>query len=100
MQNYYTYILSGQDYGPIFIEAVQDLVTRVVAHKRGHLSVDAFRIDQLVYVEKHSTLRAAEARVTALKSASREWIDALVERTNPNWLDLTQSEPATIRKAA
>jgi len=100
MQNYYTYILSGQNYGPIFIEAVQNITARIAQHKRGRLSVDAFRIDQLVYMEKHSSLEAAEARVKALKSASREWVDALIERSNPEWLDLDHSKTTSMKLAA
>lgn len=88
MKNYYLYILGGQDYGPIFIESVQDLVGRIRAHKRGHLSVEAHRIDRLLYIEKFDSKQAAEARVSALQNASRTWVDALIERSNPEWLDL------------
>jgi len=100
MQNYYTYILSGQEYGPIFVEAVQDIIARIVAHKRGHLSEAAYRIDRLVYVERHNTKQAAEARVMALKSASREWVDALIERSNPYWQDLAAVETSKQARAA
>jgi len=100
MKNYYLYILGGQDYGPIFIESVQDLVGRIRAHKRGHLSVEAHRIDRLLYVEKHSSKRAAEDRVQALQTASRTWIDALIERQNPNWVDLAISHPGPGKLAA
>lgn len=91
MKNYYLYILGGQDYGPIFIESVQDLVGRVLSHKRGHLSVKAHRIDRLLYVEKHQSKEAADKRVKALQNASRDWVDALIERKNPDWLDLAVS---------
>lgn len=97
---YYTYILSGQSYGPIFIEAVQDIAARIVQHKRGRLSVDAFRIDQLVYIETHDSENAAMTRVKALKSASREWVDALIERSNPNWVDLAEAQTARKKHAA
>ena len=98
MKNYYLYILGGQDYGPIFIESVQDLIGRILAHKRGHLSVEAHRIDRLLYVEKFTSKEAAEAKVKALQSASRAWIDALIERQNPDWLDLavTSASPSKI----
>lgn len=99
MKNYYLYILGGQDYGPIFIESVQDIVERVRAHKRGHLSVKAHRIDRLLYVEKHTSKEAAEKRVKALQSTSRTWIDALIERNNPDWIDLALEAPK-VRKIA
>jgi len=100
MTKHYTYILSGQSYGPIFIGAAQDIVARVSCHKRGHLSVDAFRIDRLVFVEEHGSERAAEARAKALKSASREWIDALVEKSNPDWRDMAAATQKRDLKAA
>jgi len=86
MQNYYTYILSGQEYGPIFVEAVQDIIARIVAHKRGHLSEAAYRIDRLVYVERHNTKQAAEARPD--------------ERSNPYWQDLAAIETSKQARAA
>jgi len=88
MKNYYVYILGGQDYGPIFIESVQDIVGRIRDHRRGHLSVKAHRIDRLLYVEKHNSKKAAEKRVEALQNASRAWVDALIECRNPDWTDL------------
>lgn len=100
MKNYYLYILGGQDYGPIFIESVQDLVERIRAHKRGHLSVEAHRIDRLLYVEKHDSKEEAKKRVAALQSASRLWVDALIERQNPNWVDLAVNSPRPDKLAA
>lgn len=100
MKNYYLYILGGQDYGPIFIESVQDLVGRIHAHKRGYLSVEAHRIDRLLYVEKHTSKAAANARVKALQSASRTWVDALIERQNPDWVDLAVTNPGPNKLAA
>lgn len=100
MKAYYTYILSGQSCGPIFIDAVENLGERVAQHKRGRASVDMFRIDQLVYVEKHADLTSARRRVKALKSASREWVDALIERSNPHWEDLAAVKGVRNRQAA
>ena len=62
MKNYDLYILSGREYGPIFIEMTSDLKARMKSHKAGHLSQSAFRIDQLVHIERFSTHKAAAAR--------------------------------------
>lgn len=90
MTPHYTYILSGQTYGPIFIGTARDLKRRLFQHRVGRASVNAFRIDQLVYVERHDSIEAATSRAEALKAASREWVNALVERKNPDWRDLTE----------
>lgn len=100
MKKYYAYILSGQNYGPVFIETTSDLLGRMKAHRAGHLSQETFRIDQLVYIEQFDSSQAASQRVKALKSASREWIDALVERKNPHWNDLLTPAKETVNRAA
>lgn len=100
MKKYYTYILSGKSYGPIYIGSAQDIAARILRHKRGRLSVDAFRIDQLVYIEVHNSEHTASLRALALKKASRQWIDALVEKSNPGWIDLSVEPAKRLRKAA
>lgn len=100
MTSHYVYILAGKNYGPIYIEHVQDIVARIRDHKRGYLSQDDFRIDRLVFLEKHATKSAAMTRANALRKASREWVDALIERKNPNWLDIVAIKPATDKLAA
>lgn len=100
MKNYYLYILSGREYGPIFIEVTSDLKARMKSHKAGHLSQNAFRIDQLVHIEHFSNRKGAEDRMKALKTASREWVDALIERQNPYWYDLLTPANVETKKAA
>jgi putative endonuclease len=94
MRHHYTYILSGPSAskgagGPIFIGTTRDLRHRLTQHRIGRASYDAFRIDQLVHAERHDSIEAATSRAAALKKASREWVDALIERKNPDWRDLT-----------
>ena len=99
MTDHYVYILTGQDCGPIVIETTSDLKARVKEHKCGHLTQAVFRIDRFVYVERYDTASMAEDRMRALRSASREWINALIERRNPNWIDLAE-QAKTARKHA
>jgi len=100
MKNYYLYILAGQAQGPIFMEVTSDLLSRMKSHKSGYLSQTAFRIDQLVHIEQFSTYTSAKKRVEALKSASREWVDALIERKNPHWIDLLSPVKVEAQHAA
>lgn len=87
-QIYTVYILSGRDYGPIFIDAASNLRDRLRQHKSGK-TPDRFRIDRLVYVERYSCGFKAKARASALKQASREWLDHLIASGNPAWRDLS-----------
>lgn len=91
MKKHYVYILSGQNYGPIFIGTTRHLSRRLSQHRIGRASIASFRIDRLVHAERFDSIEAASARAEALKLASREWVDALVERRNPHWRDLAAS---------
>jgi len=96
MTEHVVYILSGQSTGPVFIGSTPDLLRRVTQHRSGKIRQAQFRIDRLVYVESYACAFKAEARVRALKSASREWLDALITSRNPSWQELL---PAPIEGA-
>jgi len=90
MTDHYLYILTTHDCGPIFIDSTSDLKMRLKSHKSGHLSQAAFRIDRLVHAERFDSAAKADKRAAALRAASREWVNALIERRNPCWIDLAE----------
>ena len=105
MTYHYSYILAGQGAqanigGPVFIGTARDLKQRLYQHRIGRVSQSQFRIDQLVYVQRHTSFEAAAARTEALKAASSEWIKALVERKNPDWRDLSEMAKERLQRAA
>ena len=100
MKKYYVYILAGRNYGPLFIEMTTDMTDRMKSHRAGHLTQTSFRIDQLVHVEIFDNAMDADKRVQALKSSSREWVDALIERQNPEWEDLLTIADQASQRAA
>jgi len=63
-------------------------------HRSGKVSHVKFRIDRLVYTEIHTCSFKADARLRALKSGSRDWLNALINSKNPAWQDLA---PAPIK---
>ena len=88
MTKHAVYILSGRSFGPVFIASTSELEKRLAQHRSGKVSQSQFRIDRLVYTERYDCALKAASRVTALKSASREWLEALVRSQNPALLDL------------
>ena len=105
MTYHYTYILAGRDSetsigGPVFIGTARDLKQRLYQHRIGRVSQNQFRLDQLVYVQRHTSFEAAAARTQALKAASPEWIKALIDRKNPNWRDLSEMAKERLGRAA
>jgi putative endonuclease len=88
MSEHIVYILSGAQPGPVFINSTPDLLRRMAQHRSGKIRQSQFRIDRLVYIESYDCAFKAQARVRALKSASREWLDALITARNPTWQEL------------
>ena len=74
----------------IYIGFTNDLVRRVYEHKNE--SVDGFskkfHIHKLVHFEIYSTAYDAIAREKQLKKWTREKKNSLIEKDNPEWIDL------------
>jgi len=89
-ERYAVYILASRKNGTLYIGVTSNLLLRVEQHKA--LVVPGFtyryRITRLVYVERYSDVYEAIAREKQLKGWNRAWKIKLVERSNPDWLDL------------
>jgi putative endonuclease len=48
-----------------------------------------YGVDKLMYLEEYSSILEARARERSLKRWQRAWKIALIEKTNPQWRDLT-----------
>ena len=87
---YYVYILASRKHGTLYIGLTNDLVRRVYQHKthaaRGFTS--RYGIHLLVWYECYDDVLNAIAREKELKKWRREWKINLIERSNPEWVDL------------
>jgi putative endonuclease len=87
---YYVYILASRPQGTLYIGVTNDLVRRVYEHREG--VVDGFSktygVKMLVYYECHEDVQRAIEREKTMKHWSRAWKVALIERQNPQWVDL------------
>ena len=90
MDRYAVYILASRRTGTLYIGVTSDLVRRIEQHKA--LAVPGFTrqygVTTLVYVERYPTIAEAIAREKQLKGWNRAWKIKLIERSNPQWLDL------------
>jgi putative endonuclease len=90
---YWVYILASRIGGTLYIGITSDLVRRVYEHKSKF--VDGFTKDyhvcRLVYDEQFEDVEAAIRREKRLKKWKRAWKIELIEKTNPNWVDLYPS---------
>ena len=91
MRDAYVYIMSNKSHR-LYVGATTDLVSRVREHKDGLYPngfTARYKFDRLVYFETLDSYRAALARERYLKGLVRAKKVALIQRDNPNWLDLS-----------
>ena len=90
MKEYYIYILANRRNGTLYVGITNDLVRRVYEHKNNLLKgfSKKYSTYQLVYYESTSEIDADIAREKQLKTWTRKWKIALIERNNPQWCDL------------
>ena len=77
----------------LYVGVSTDLNTRVWEHKTkvNSLSFSSrYNIDKLVYFEGFDQISKAVQREKFIKGKSREWKEALINKVNPNWNDLSE----------
>lgn len=91
--NYFVYILASQRNGTLYTGMTNDLSRRMWEHKNGYVKgfTDKYRVKSLVWFENHTNVYRAIYREKRIKKWRRDWKLELIERRNPNWLDLTDS---------
>jgi putative endonuclease len=89
-KTYFVYILASKPYGTLYIGFTGDLVKRIYEHREKH--VDGFTkkydVSILVYYEVYEDVYAAIEREKAMKKWNRGWKIELIEKRNPEWMDL------------
>jgi putative endonuclease len=87
---YAVYILASKRDGTLYIGVTNDVAKRLSEHLVGHGSkfVRDYKVNTLVHVELFQDSQDAIAREKQLKKWNRNWKIALIERNNPDWLDL------------
>ena len=85
------YILASTTNYSVYIGVTNDLIRRVYEHKM-HADPKSFTsqysVQELVYFEQASDIKAALEREKQLKGWRRSKKNALIETMNPEWNDL------------
>jgi putative endonuclease len=89
---FFLYILSNRRNGVLYVGVTNDLVRRMIEHKSKAVPgfTRNYGVMRLVYLEEHSSIFEARARERTMKRWHRAWKIALIEKTNPQWLDLSE----------
>ena len=89
MRQFYVYILASYS-KRLYVGVTNDLRRRVFEHRAGlHGFTAKYRIRRLVHFEESTNPMAAIAREKQIKGWLRRKKIALIEETNPIWLDLS-----------
>lgn len=84
------YVMANGYRAGMYVGVTADLQTRVWQHRNGQGSehVAATSKTRLVYAERHEDIGDAIAREKLVKKWRRAWKFELIEKDNPDWLDL------------
>ena len=88
---YYVYVLTNWRNNVLYIGVTNDLFRRLYEHQN-HLAdgfTSRYNVYKLVYFEACGDISSAIAREKELKAWRREKKNALVEKKNPEWRDLS-----------
>jgi putative endonuclease len=89
-RQYYVYILASRVGGTLYIGVTNDLIRRVAEHrlKIAESFTKRYDVTRLVYFEVFEEIEQAIHREKRLKKWPRNWKISLIEKDNPNWIDL------------
>lgn len=89
---YYVYILASKRNGTLYIGVTNDLKRRHYEHETK--AVESFtakyNVHMLVYYKQTEDVESAIRHEKQLKRWNRKWKLDLIEKTNPEWKDLSQ----------
>ena len=91
--DWYVYIISNNAH-TLYVGMTDDLPKRIDEHKTGayeNAFTARYTFDRCVYFELFRTKHEAAQREQQLKRWSRAKKVTLIQRKNPNWLDLSSS---------
>jgi putative endonuclease len=79
MKPFYVYILCSKRNGTLYIGVTSDLVEGFTKK---------YKVHQLIWFEEHPSPETAIIREKQLKKWNRGWKLKLIEKSNPEWIDL------------
>ncbi|MFA5991268.1 MAG: GIY-YIG nuclease family protein [Candidatus Doudnabacteria bacterium] len=88
--SYYIYILASKRNGTLYVGVTNDIIKRVWQHKNDLADgfTKKYEVHKLVYFEQTTDIESAINREKQLKKWHRKWKLDLIEKQNPDWIDL------------
>jgi putative endonuclease len=90
---YYVYLMASHKHGTLYIGVTSNLLGRVYQHKTNAVPgfTRRYHVHLLVWFECYDDPLTAIAREKEIKKWRRDWKINLIERTNPEWVDLYET---------
>jgi putative endonuclease len=90
-QGGWVYIMADRYRGTMYVGVTSHLPTRIHQHRNGEGSEFCARygLTRLVWAEHGDDIASCIEHEKRLKRWRRDWKFALIERANPDWLDLS-----------
>ena len=88
------YILTNRHNTVLYVGATNDLPTRLWEHRtkqNKNSFTSRYNVYKLIYYEEYDSEEEAFERERFVKGKLRKWKLALVDSSNPDWKDLTES---------
>lgn len=89
---YWVYMLASRRNGTVYTGVTNDVVRRAGEHKDKQVPgfTRQYGVTMLVWFEEHDEVARAIEREKQIKGWNRAWKLRLIEKTNPQWLDLSE----------
>ena len=91
IKTFYVYMMTNGSRVVLYTGITNSLMRRVWQHQNGEIEgfTKTYKVNRLIYYEHFNDPRDAIAREKEIKGWRREKRNALVERMNPKWTDLS-----------
>jgi putative endonuclease len=91
--NCFVYLMASAKNGTLYLGVTSNLIQRVYQHKTGAFEgfTSRYAVHSLVWFDATPSIEGAIQREKQMKNWKREWKVALIEKTNPDWLDLYET---------
>src|SRR5947207_2166622 len=90
MERYCVYILANRRNGTLYTGVTNNLLSRVIQHKRKEIKgfTEKYNVNKLVWFEQTKDIRIAIQTEKQMKKWNRKWKLELIEEKNHEWKDL------------
>ena len=94
-KQFYVYILSSKRNGTLYVGVTSNLPQRIWQHKNNEAVgfTCKYGVKELLYFEEHQTAESGITREKQIKKWNRSWKLRLIEKDNPDWVDLYDLVP-------